>query len=93
MSYENEKVVVEADATNDAIVLLSDVYYPGWKCRVDGNPTEIFIADFLFRGIHLTPGHHQVVFSYEPASFIWGLRLSLFAAFVTLMSVVWMSWP
>ena len=88
VSYRSEKIVIQANAANDAVLLLSDTYYPGWRCAIDGQDVPIFIADFLFRGIHLRPGNHEIVFSYQPQSFIWGLRISWLAAFAIIASAV-----
>ena len=88
VSYRSEKIVIQANAANDAFLLLSDTYYPGWRCAIDGVNVPIFITDFLFRGVHLPPGNHEIVFSYQPQSFIWGLRISWLAAFAIIASAV-----
>src|SRR5206468_8255403 len=30
VSYRSEKIVIQANTANDAVLLLSDTYYPGW---------------------------------------------------------------
>jgi len=87
LSYQSEKILLRADVSNESFLLLSDVWYPGWRCTVDGKEAKVFAADYLFRGVHLAPGNHDVVFFYKPASFAWGLRLSLLAAFGMLASL------
>src|SRR5207247_11412723 len=88
VSYRSEKIVIQANTANDAVLLLSDTYYPGWRCAIDGENVPIFIADFLFRGIHLPPGNHEIIFSYQPQSFICVLRISSIAALATIASAV-----
>ena len=75
--YEPMRVVV--DVTNEApgYLVLTDTFYPGWKASVDGSAAPILRADFLFRGVPLESGRHEVTFTYEPMSFAVGAALSL----------------
>ena len=38
--------------------------------------------------VDLPPGNHEIIFSYQPDSFIWGLRISWLAAFAIVASAV-----
>lgn len=61
---------------NNGIAVLADTYYPGWHAYVDGKETQIFHANFLFRGIYLPKGQHIVEFRYIPMSFYIGCVIS-----------------
>lgn len=69
-------VVANVRANRNAVLFLSDQYYPGWKAKIDGNATEVFPVYSLFRGILVTPGSHQVVFYFDPPSLRIGIWLS-----------------
>jgi hypothetical protein len=71
-------VRVDADAVG--LLVLSEVYYPGWRAWVDGRPTEVLRANSVLRAVAVPPGHHQVVLRYRPRSFTTG-------AIVTLLSL------
>jgi hypothetical protein len=75
-SYQNEKVVIEANAKRDGWLLLLDTFYPGWKATVDGRPVEICRANRYFRAVQLPAGKHTIIFSYRPASFYRPLYVS-----------------
>jgi hypothetical protein len=77
MSYEPERVSIEADLESPGYLILTDAYYPGWQALVDGQETEILRADYYFRAIYLLPGEHVVEFIYDPTSFRVGLVVSL----------------
>jgi hypothetical protein len=77
--YESRRVQVEADADAPALLVLNDADYPGWRAWVDGRPAPILAADHLFRGVLVPTGRHVVEFVYQPASFLWGLAVSLLA--------------
>jgi hypothetical protein len=78
-SYEDERVVVEADASAPALLVLTDVYYPGWKASVDGAEAEVDVVDHLLRGVRVPPGRHTVELTYEPLSWRIGWIVSVLA--------------
>jgi len=69
VEYQNEKVVVDAEARQAGWLLLLDSYYPGWSAEVDGQPVEIYRGDGFFRAVKIPEGKHRVVFRYFPAVF------------------------
>ena len=75
--YENERVTIAASADNEAILVLADSHYPGWKAFVDGREEVIRRANLFFRAVPLPAGNHTVEFRYEPRSFTIGLVISV----------------
>jgi hypothetical protein len=65
----------------------AETYFPGWYAFVDGEPTEIFQADYLFQAIFLSPGEHVVSFRYRPLSLRIGFGLFIFG--VTILLAMW----
>ncbi len=78
-----ERVRVAVDPARDALLVLADAYYPGWKAFVDGAARPIHRVDHLLRGVVVHPGDREVVFEYRPASFRLGAVLSLAALVAT----------
>lgn len=62
-------IKISSKTKSPSWLVLTDIHYPGWNAYVDGQKTEIKHADFAFRGLKLSAGAHQIVFSYEPMSF------------------------
>ncbi len=79
VSYEPERVVVRARSRGPGLLVLGDNYYPGWKAEVDGRPVAIERVDYLFRGVPIGAGEHEVEFRYEPLSWRIGWIVSLIA--------------
>lgn len=79
VSYEPERVVVDASARRPGELVLTDVHYPGWKVRVDGRDADLHRVDYLLRGVELEAGTHRVEFRYEPGSWRAGWIISLVA--------------
>jgi hypothetical protein len=76
-SYEPGRVVLKVEPASDALLVLSDLYYPGWRAEVDGRPAPILRANYLMRAVAVPAGRHTVGFLYEPASFKAGMAASL----------------
>jgi hypothetical protein len=76
MSYEPEQVRIHASLDSPGYLMLTDAYYPGWEAEVDGAPAPIERADLYFRAVYLTPGTHEISFTYAPSSTRVGLGLS-----------------
>jgi uncharacterized membrane protein YfhO len=60
-----------------SIVVVSQMYYPGWKARVDGQEVEVLEADYALSGFPVSAGTHEVEFRFEPGSFRAGVWITL----------------
>lgn len=70
---EPDRVVVEADGPG--ILTLSQVYYPGWRARIDGQPAPIQTAESLMQ-VNLGAGRHVAEFVFAPWTVTAGLVVS-----------------
>jgi len=69
--YANTRVTIVVDSPSGGIVLLTDVWHPWWCATIDGNDTEIFRADAIFRAVQVPPGKHTVHFRFQPLRGAW----------------------
>ncbi|MDP2649436.1 MAG: YfhO family protein [bacterium] len=60
--YQENQVLIETDNDGDGFLVLTDSYYPTWKAKIDGQETAIHKVDFMFRGIIIPAGKHNVEF-------------------------------
>ncbi|MBV9305300.1 MAG: YfhO family protein [Acidobacteriaceae bacterium] len=75
-SYQSQSVSIEATLHQRGILVLNDSDYPGWTVDIDGRPETWFTANYMFRGVLLSPGKHTVRFVYRPKSFYYGVAVS-----------------
>jgi uncharacterized membrane protein YfhO len=86
-AYEPQRVEMTAMLERPGLVILADVFYPGWKLTVDGEPQEVVRANRMMRGALVPSGTHKIVYTYEPESFYLGGRVTCVAlATVTLLT-------
>lgn len=65
-------------ASGDYLVL-RDVFYPGWIAFDNlGNKIEISKTS-IFRRVNLSQNQNKITFSYQPDSFYFGLKVSIFS--------------
>ncbi len=59
-------ISVAVEAKSAGVLILHDVYYPGWIAEVDGVRTPIYRADVVFRAVEVPAGKHRVEFQFRP---------------------------
>lgn len=79
IDYGPDRIEIEAQAPETSTLVLSEIWYPGWRATVDGEVQPVERIAGILRGLQLTPGRHHIVMEYDPASVRWGGRLSLAA--------------
>ena len=47
------------------LLVLSEVYIPHWKVRVDGQPAPLLRVDYALQGVALPAGTHKIEFRYQ----------------------------
>ena len=67
-----EAVDVRVRLSAPGVLVLTDVFFPGWHATVDSVSTPIYRANYALRGIALTPGAHVVRLRYRPRSVVVG---------------------
>jgi hypothetical protein len=87
LAYEAERVALHTEVATPAMLVLADSFYPGWRATVDGVAAPILRANLTFRAVALEPGVHEVVFTYYPAGWRWGVGVSL-GAIVAMVAVL-----
>lgn len=87
VSYRPEKVMLNVKTDQNALLFLSDVYYPGWKAFVDGNDSKIYRADYVFRAIFVPKGNHIISFVFDSESFKIGRNISLASLLFVLIPI------
>ncbi|GAB4536874.1 MAG: YfhO family protein [Anaerolineae bacterium] len=75
--YDPDRIEVTVQSPGDAILILGEIWYPGWRAVVDGEVKPVEQVAGVLRGVPLTKGVHHVALVYDPASVRWGTRLSL----------------
>jgi len=77
VKYDFNRIELDVDTDKEAILWLSEIWYPAWKATVNGNKTEVYKADYGFRVITVPAGKSKVVFKFDSTLFNIGALISL----------------
>lgn len=87
VEFEGNRMELSANMSAPGILVFSEMYYPGWKARIDdGELKDVLCINTAFRGVLVDRGRHTVELVYRPKSLIIGLLLS------SLGALIWLSW-
>jgi hypothetical protein len=90
--YEPSRVDIKLQAAAPALLVLSDLFYPGWEAILDGRPAEIMRANYVMRAVAIPAGTHEVQFLYRPASFRAGIAASAAGCLAIGLLIAWHLW-
>ena len=62
--FPDDEIRLRVNASSRGMVILSEIWDPGWTATVDGQGAQIYRADFMFRGVVVDTGEHEIVLRY-----------------------------
>ncbi|MEW5959344.1 MAG: YfhO family protein, partial [Chloroflexota bacterium] len=70
------RLTATVEAAGPHLLVLSQIYYPGWQAQLDGEPVELRRVNVVQQGVLVPPGRHTIEVVFRPASFRWGVLIS-----------------
>jgi hypothetical protein len=75
-AYEPNRLQIETECSTPAVLVVSEISYPGWEATIDGQRAAIHTANYLLRAVALPAGSHQVEMRYTAPAARNGALLS-----------------
>lgn len=82
------RLEMNLEAASDGLLVVSEIFYPGWRAWVDGQEVEIYPADYVLRGVKVGPGVHRVEMVYDPWTWKAGVAVSVVTALLVIAALV-----
>ncbi len=76
ISYKSDEILASVTIHGNKILVMSEIYYPGWKVYIDGRKGEILKVNAILRGVFVPSGNHIIRMLYDPLSLKVGLIIS-----------------
>jgi hypothetical protein len=73
--YTPNRLVMRA--SGPGLLVSSEIAYPGWEVEVDGIPASLETHEGLLRAVQLSPGEHEVEFTFRSGSVRAGALITL----------------
>jgi hypothetical protein len=86
------RLTAQVNASSRQLLVFSQIYYPGWQARVDGQPAELLPVNVIEQGVVVPAGQHSVELVFGPGSFWVGVIISLMALLICLILLVRGRW-
>jgi hypothetical protein len=83
--FSAHEVSFEADASESAMVVISQAFYHPWHAYVDDKPAQLFRANHAFQALEIPGGNHKVRLVYQDQAFRAGALISLVSTVVCLV--------
>ena len=64
--FTPNQAVFNVSTPDQVLFTWADTYTPDWRVTVDGEPAPLLVADVVRKAVVLSPGTHEVRFSYFP---------------------------
>jgi hypothetical protein len=87
---EPDRIELRVTAQTPALLVLSEVWDPGWSASVDGRAVPVYQADHVFRAVPVPPGQHHLVLTYDPPMLRLGMGITAIALVLGLGAAVWL---
>ena len=71
------RIEIDVEIARPAMLVLTEIWYPGWEAAVDGESVELYRVNYLQRGVWLKEGKHRVELIFRPKSWRIGMIISV----------------
>lgn len=85
---QGDRMLYKTRTDGTGVLVLAQIFYPGWKVFIDGNEQKILRVNHALSGVVVPEGEHDVAYYYWPESFVFGIYLSIIGI-VLLLSYAW----
>ena len=89
VGVNDSDLTICTQCSTEALLVISDIYYPGWHATIDGIPEPVVRANYVLRGVRVPAGQHVVRLRFRPRSFLWGASISCLTLLVLAALFFW----
>ncbi|MEI8120595.1 MAG: hypothetical protein WCI20_00980 [bacterium] len=82
LNYRSGLFHLKTTSDQPAILRVSEKYDKDWVVRLDGNSAPLLRVDYIFQGVYVPAGAHDVELTYSPSK--WPLKIQVFGMLICL---------
>lgn len=87
-AYSPNKMTYHYQGNGNQLAVFSAIYYPkGWNAYIADKIVPHFEADYVLRSMVLQKGNYDIVFRFEPTSFLTGQKISVWSSIILLLLI------
>ncbi len=88
-TYKLNSISLDVTTPSDGILVLSEIFYPGWKAYIDGAEQNILRANWNLRALEVSQGDHKIEIRFEPKPLYSGTIISFSTIGLCAMGIVY----
>jgi hypothetical protein len=77
----------KVESNEPSVVVISQMFYPGWKATINGTTAPVYPIDYALTGIVVPSGKLDVRLFFRPETFVAGVILSLLSGIAIILLV------
>ena len=94
MHYSPNRIIIKTELTKPGVLILSEIYFPGWRALDNGKEISLFRMNYVLRGIILSEGKHEIEIFFMPTYFnlVKTVSISSFLISFIFMAYIFKIW-
>lgn len=88
LKWKNGVILLKTTSPQESFLVINNSYYPGWHAYLDNQEVYIYRTNYLYQGVKIPPGEHQVKLYFNPRSFNIGKQITFI--FTALFIIIFM---
>ena len=69
--YRHDRLRMRVVASEPGYLVLSNLWYPGWRATVDDTATDILPANYALQAVPVAAGEHRVTSALSALELLW----------------------
>jgi len=84
--YGNGRLEVQTRSKHNRLAVISEVWHPGWRARLDGVDVPILRTNYTMMGVWVGPGEHKLILDFKPMYWTPAIMISIITGAIFLLS-------
>ncbi len=87
---DSDRMVYKVNSKKGGVVVFSEIFYPGWTAKVDGEKAELGRVNYVLRALQVAPGEHTIEMEFRPQSIRTTETIAFAALGLLALLLVWL---
>ena len=83
--------IYSIESNKPGFVVFSEMFYPGWKAKINNKEVNVYKVNFILRGIFVQKGNNNIKFYFEPSSIKYGSLFQIVSIIVFVVLIFYSS--
>ncbi len=88
IKYISNERIFKVSSEKSEFLLIRENYHPHWNCYINGEKEKVYRANYVFYGVFVPEGNHEVQFVYESKMFNIVSLFSLIGFLILISAVI-----